>query len=521
MTVAVTSPLVPDSTSKPSTGADLQGWTALALLADESSGSGPWLFLMEPSCGWVSEGALSDAKFVKVTLATGRSWPIETGTLGGIVIDGDAFGRSGRRIEETLREAVRVTADPRNTLIVCRHRYVPRHRGAWREYGRPSADRWTQGAARLGTSAAPVAVVSLDGDRITGLAPTGEARSASPAAAAGGDRIVLGLDRTTAPPSAVLDQLVARASHESGLKLRIDSVHVRKIGKTAIFVSDPGGARFIIRAARTPIALSRGTRNFEALESLHRSGMLGSIQSLVPQAVTRGSCCGYSFFVETCLSGSAGPRGTANGHAGDAWALEAADYITALHAATRRPAPMKVSEMERLVHEPIARLERACVSPAATKVLGRVDRVCGGALRDRTLPLVRAHGDYTESNCLFDPNGRLSGVVDWEVSMPDALPFLDLLQLMPVRGETSAAPRWQRFDAWMQLIEQPQRVSADPVMGPYLQALDVPLTSIPALILMQWVTHVADRIEARRDDERWMRLRVWQPLESVEAFLPN
>jgi hypothetical protein len=56
---------------------------------------------------------------------------------------------------------------------------------------------------------------------------------------------------------------------------------------------------------------------------------------------------------------------------------------------------------------------------------------------------------------------------------------------------------------------------ADVVMGPYARALDVKPDTIPALILLQWVTHVADRVNVRGTDERWMRLRVWQPLESL------
>jgi hypothetical protein len=43
--------------------------------------------------------------------------------------------------------------------------------------------------------------------------------------------------------------------------------------------------------------------------------------------------------------------------------------------------------------------------------------------------------------------------------------------------------------------------------------------AIRGLILMQWALHVADRVDARRDDERWMRMRVWQPLEILGKVL--
>ena len=52
-----------------------------------------------------------------------------------------------------------------------------------------------------------------------------------------------------------------------------------------------------------------------------------------------------------------------------------------------------------------------------------------------------------------------------------------------------------------------------------LRTVGIPPASVPALIMLQWVTHVADRIEARADDERWLRLRVSQPLESLGRTL--
>jgi hypothetical protein len=42
---------------------------------------------------------------------------------------------------------------------------------------------------------------------------------------------------------------------------------------------------------------------------------------------------------------------------------------------------------------------------------------------------------------------------------------------------------------------------------------------VSGLILAQWLTHVGDRIVARREDERWMRLRVAQPLDSFGRTL--
>jgi aminoglycoside phosphotransferase (APT) family kinase protein len=145
--------------------------------------------------------------------------------------------------------------------------------------------------------------------------------------------------------------------------------------------------------------------------------------------------------------------------------------------------------------------------------------MCDSRLGGRRLPLVQAHGDFTESNCLFDAKGRLKAVVDWEVAAAEGLPLLDLLQLMPIASESSSHPRWQRFDAWLDIWRVPEKAASDPVLGRYLEALELPVEAVQPLVLLQWVHHVADRVSARRDDERWMRLRVRQPLDQLGRIL--
>src|SRR5688572_8293184 len=144
--------------------------------------------------------------------------------------------------------------------------------------------------------------------------------------------------------------------------------------------------------------------------------------------------------------------------------MEAVRYLSALHTATMRRMAMDENAMTRLVREPLARVASACASAAADRVLGRVLAVCEAGLAGRVVPLVQTHGDFTESNCLFDAGGKLTAVVDWELAMAQGLPLLDLLQLMPIASETASSPRWQRFDAWLELLREPERVTSDVAM---------------------------------------------------------
>ena len=386
----------------------------------------------------------------------------------------------------------------------------------WRHYGSHSAPAWRRAAARRGLDPATAAFVRLDGDRLTGLTPGTGVQATQPAGTR--TRLLLRLSTGRATDDA-LGSMVQHASQASGIALRIDRVAIRKIGKTAAFLSGDDGRRYIMRIARSPIACARAARNFDALESLYGSTLPGALTDRVPRGLLRGAYAGYEYFVEQCLDGRAGPLPAGAGSRAAGWPAEAVEYIGALHRATAQPAVMDGSAMDRLVLGPIARLAKACRSPAAARVLQRVATECDAALRSRTVPLVRTHGDYTESNCLFDAHGRLLGVVDWEVSEPSGLPLLDLLQLMPVEGENGQTRRWLRFEAWVDLWQQPERLSDAPIFGRYIADLRLPPETLGGLVLMQWVIHVAERTGARAADERWMRLRVRQPIETLGRIL--
>jgi aminoglycoside phosphotransferase (APT) family kinase protein len=503
----------PSSTNIDTVGEDLLGWSALPLLCPAHSGS--WLFVTASSAAWRSRGSLADASFENVWLSDHRPWPFETRSLAGVVIDGDMVARSADEaaIEHCIEEAYRVAVTDAHVLIACGERRMPRRLRDLRDYRGRSAHVWRKALVPTRDISA-AASVDLDGDRLTEIALPGDADAES---SAGTHSSRLVLKARAADERGTLQRIVAATSSAVGTGVQIERIAVRKIGKTAVFLSGADGRRFIVRIARSPIARRRATRNFEAIRSLHASSLPKALIEVIPRAVARGTCEPYDYFVEECLTGHGGlSEGTRRQ---DGWAREPAEFLSALHETTAQPVLIGDSELQRLILEPIERLSRACGSESADRVLRRVSVRCEEGLRGRTLPLVRTHGDFTESNCLFDGDGRLSGVVDWEVSEERGLPLLDLLQLLPVAGEDSRAARWRRFDAWMDLFRQPHDVLEDPVMGRYVRSMDVEAGSIPALLLAQWVTHAADRAAVRRADDRWMRLRVWQPLETLGRML--
>src|SRR5688572_19891596 len=500
-----------------STGADLLGQSALPLLGTVPSCISPWLFVVTGSVAWMSYGQVTNARFEQATIACSKRWPFESGALGGVVIDGDRVAREldDAGLEGVLKEACRTSSGPGNVLVICGDKFRLRRLREWREYGRPSAHRWRRAAAAAGLEVQRGGFARSENQRVVELI-TGGGQQFSQARRQA-DRLVLRIGGLSSDGHA-LEAIVADAVRALGVALEIERITVRKIGKTAVFLSDAGGGRYVLRIARSPIARSRAARNFEALSRLQASSLPPSIKSCIPSPSFSGRLAGYEYSIETRLEGRSrrSPRGPHR-----VWNVEAARFISALHTHTQRRAPMDEATLDRLVQAPLVRLIRACESAIAEVVLRRIIDVCRTALEHQVIPLVQTHGDFTEEDCLCDERGTLTGVVDWEVSVANGLPLLDLLQLMPVEGESSAWSRWQRFDAWMELWRNPGLIIDDPVIGRYVQQLALPIGIVRALVLLQWATHVADRVEARRDDERWMRIRLWQPLERIGRLLSD
>ena len=92
-------------------------------------------------------------------------------------------------------------------------------------------------------------------------------------------------------------------------------------------------------------------------------------------------------------------------------------------------------------------------------LLDHLSDLCG-LLAGTRVPVVAVHGDYALGNILLD-QGRVSGVVDWELGRGAGLPFSDLFKFAasygsyldracpPARGSVPGHPGWSRArDRW-------------------------------------------------------------------------
>lgn len=123
------------------------------------------------------------------------------------------------------------------------------------------------------------------------------------------------------------------------------------------------------------------------------------------------------------------------------------------------------------------------------------------------MPLGFTHGDFWPGN-IFEADGRLSAVPDWDDSSPHGLPFTDALDfaatMAPGRGNVDPGPRLMNW-LWPMIQEppddlgglRPDDVGLSIEMAPHL---------LTALVVAYWLERISRQLEGgyRSADRRWL-----------------
>jgi hypothetical protein len=161
----------------------------------------------------------------------------------------------------------------------------------------------------------------------------------------------------------------------------------------------------------------------------------------------------------------------------------------------------------------------SAIRAAAPELAGQLSAVEAALVditRDRSFPTVRIHGDVNMGNLFFDPQTlKLTGVIDWEASVPDSLPFDFLHYLLSEQQELQKRP-------WGSLIadEFSSRAFDDEARGmlaAHLASIGLGEGLMMPLLVAYWVRGVALRIDRSGGTlaSHWQRQNLVEPLSVI------
>jgi aminoglycoside phosphotransferase (APT) family kinase protein len=260
-------------------------------------------------------------------------------------------------------------------------------------------------------------------------------------------------------------------------------------------------------------------RETAVLDVLRSVGLPEHVLALLPRRLATGTVGGLAYVVDEELPGH-----TAELHAGQpTWrALESAALgaVDALHRATAQSVVVDDQVLDHWVEQPLAvvtRMVRQLPGVTPGDRLPRLRAELRQALAGRTVTTSWVHGDYWAGNLLALPDGRLSGIVDWDLACAGELAVHDYLHLLLYRRWAVAGQ--ELGDAVCTLLRDDRAWTEDERAALAQSAwvfADVPPPP-RVLLLLQWLRHVA-AVSVQQQRYVTHSVRVWE-LRNVHRVL--
>jgi hypothetical protein len=362
-------------------------------------------------------------------------------------------------------------------------------------------------AARSAATALRVRRRLRPGRPVVAWAPTGD-RSRKHGIGSGGwvarRRVPIGWTLTASSrrrPS-VVEAAIASAEEGLGTALRRQGATAYESGKLLVDLRTDRGGRYVLRLSAGPCQQPLA-RSIDAVEAVAAPPAEAEIASRIVLPVAKGECGPVLFALEPIVDGK--PPGSMDGDLGE----QAFAFLVGLRAgqtdptASLRPTPLAEQSARFLPF--LSEAERAGLHRIAARVEDTVSELRGGI----------GHGDFWREN-LIARGGRLAAVVDWEWAVQDALPLLDLFDLLTVAGRRRTQPTpGIRFTA--QLWPGLSAGKIDPSIARYCEATGVPgdREILEALSVAYWLDRASRELLPwwdRPQREGWIERNVREPL---------
>jgi aminoglycoside phosphotransferase (APT) family kinase protein len=289
--------------------------------------------------------------------------------------------------------------------------------------------------------------------------------------------------------------------------------------KSDVYVK--AGENALILGATTAGGIAKVPFNVTELE--HMKNHLASINHLnasknprvtcyLPQILDYGSSNGQAYCVESWIDGISGTsyswRAT--------WKRKAAEsalhFLIDLHQSTSKPTKIHRELFEHLLQEHVGNIEETVRKFEPGFELKPLVEALWLVFGGRQIPLVRTHGDFWPGNILVSVEARLSGVLDWGLSMEQGWPMLDLLHLITFQRKWRAT--WLFGNIITKTLMRRQLTTWEHKMvAAYCAALPLEDNLWPAFVSLYWLNRVS---QARNYfGEQWLRRNVIKSLPRI------
>jgi hypothetical protein len=316
---------------------------------------------------------------------------------------------------------------------------------------------------------------------------------------------VLTGSRGPTPPS-LIDTAIERAREAAGMALEPVSTTVFESGRVVVYLTGSNGESFFMRLAAGPSRPQLDV-SLEAVTAVAAANPPPAVRERLVIPLAQGAVGPLRYSFEPNAVGTHPWRMTA-----DLWD-DSLEFLTALFGLDVSGSAMPVAESFMAQGERMLEYVDADERRALPSILARLEE------RLADVPRGQSHGDFWSENFLVR-DGRLATVLDWEWAAHDALPLIDLFDLIALsRRRVRDFTPGERFT---EVLWPLVRAGGNERIHAYCKAVGVSpdLETLEALAVAYWLGRVGRQLHPLAvflQREGWKESNLHGPIRRLVA----
>lgn len=313
-----------------------------------------------------------------------------------------------------------------------------------------------------------------------------------------------------------IDSLLASISEQLSTKISIEKYLLSEKGVIILKVSSIDRGNMIVKIPLNTIADTHCNSNYENIRLFSQDKNIPiELKGYVPKPIFSGKYKNVHYFVEERIEGI-------NGNRIEATLInkifeQVNMFITKIHLSTINRTIIDEETYNKLVGKYIIIIQTMFEDNAQKQILEKIEIYLKARLLGKELPVVWRKGDCSFNNIIVGSNNKeLMGVIDWDLSMREGLPFLDLLTLLS--GKNRVFKLGELFINV--LFKKNFQEYEEDIIENYFKAIQLPKEFFEPLCILFWINHVCAQNDYYiRFNEIWMEENFFNVLKYLELEL--
>ncbi len=255
----------------------------------------------------------------------------------------------------------------------------------------------------------------------------------------------------------------------------------------------------ICHIPRSKSAVLRYQHHRDICASLWNTRVLGVWREVLPRVLYQGLYENHLYWLEAPLPGVSASRVIQQSKRRDIVLRAAVETILCLHQRTSRVVTFDEILFKKWVLDPLRAIRESTLPLyyfRSHAILSEIEQRLARRLLGKPVTVCWIHGDYWPENILVTPDGaRVTGIVDWELSHPDGLPLIDLINLLLSTYRVLEAKELGHLI--IELLEQGELPPEwKTIYDEVCQRLGNNLPAIQDVLILFWIQHTSTKVFA-------------------------